>query len=113
MTLILWFRRDLRLHDHPALQHALESYDRVLPLFVVDPAIIGGRWRSANRRWFLANALESLDRELRVRDSRLTIAHGDPATVVPRMAADVGAEAIVASRDYAPYGRKRDEAVAG
>jgi deoxyribodipyrimidine photo-lyase len=99
---VVWFRRDLRLHDHPALQHALEGYDRVVPLFVVDRAIVGGRWRSANRRWFLAHALESLDRELRARDSRLTIAHGDPKAVVPRVAAGVGAEAIVASRDYAP-----------
>ena len=71
---VVWFRRDLRLHDHPALQHALERYDRVLPLFVVDPAILAGRWRSANRRWFLAERARGLDRELRARDSRLTLA---------------------------------------
>ncbi len=109
---ILWFRRDLRVHDHPALQHALERYDRVLPLFVVDHGILGGRWPSANRRWFLSGALRSLDAELRERDSRLTVVRGDPKEVVPRMAAEARADAIVSSRDYGPYGRRRDEAVA-
>jgi deoxyribodipyrimidine photo-lyase len=107
----MWFRRDLRLHDHPALRHALERYDRVLPLFVVDDRILNGRWQSANRRWFLAGALESLGAELRARDSGLTVVRGDPRVLVHRIAADVGAEAIVASRDYSPFGRGRDAAV--
>jgi deoxyribodipyrimidine photo-lyase len=108
---ILWFRRDLRVHDHPALQHALGRYDAVLPLFVVDPAIVDGRWRSANRRWFLAGALRSLDQELRTRGSRLTVVVGDAASLLPGVARAAGATAIVASRDYAPYGRRRDAAV--
>src|SRR5690349_14584487 len=105
---IVWFRRDLRVHDHPALMHALERYDRVIPLYVLDPGILEGRWQSANRRWFLAGALGSLEAELRERDSALTVASGDPRIVVPKLATDVGAAAIVASRDYTPYGRDRD-----
>ena len=108
---IVWFRRDLRVHDHPALRHALERFDRVLPLFVVDDRILGGRWPSANRRWFLAGALGSLRADLRQRDSQLAVVRGDPEVEVPRMAAALGAAAVVASRDYAPYGRRRDEAV--
>jgi deoxyribodipyrimidine photo-lyase len=110
-TAVVWFRRDLRVHDQPALQHALERHDQVLPLFVLDDRILHGRWRSANRRWFLAGALGSLDRELRQRDSMLTVVRGDPSTLVPAIARDLGAGVIVASRDYAPYGRRRDEAV--
>jgi deoxyribodipyrimidine photo-lyase len=108
---VVWFRRDLRVHDHPGLQHALERYDAVLPLFVVDPAILDGRWPSANRRWFLAGALRSLDEELRKRGSMLTVVAGDPASAVPEVARVAGATGIVASRDYAPYGRRRDAAV--
>ena len=109
---VVWFRRDLRLHDHPALHHALERYDRVLPLFVVDDGILAGRWPSANRRWFLNGALRSLDGELRRRDSSLTVVRGDPAEAVPGVATTLGAAAVVASRDFTPYGRRRDEAVA-
>ena len=105
---IVWFRRDLRVHDHPALHHALERYDRLLPLFVVDDGILTGRWQSANRRWFLAGALASLDAQLRERDSALTLARGDPRTLVAAIAASVGAATIVVSRDYTPYGRARD-----
>ena len=111
-TALLWFRRDLRLHDHPGLHYALERFERVLPVFVIDDAIIEGRWRSANRRWFLAGALRSLDQELRERDSALTVVRGDPIEEVPRIARAVGARTIVVSRDYGPYGRRRDELVA-
>jgi deoxyribodipyrimidine photo-lyase len=110
-TAIVWFRRDLRLHDHPALHYALERFDRVLPLFIVDEAILGGRWPSPNRRWFLARTLEALDGDLRARGSRLVVVRGDPVELVPRVARQVGAGAVVASRDYAPYGRARDERV--
>ena len=39
---VVWFRRDLRLHDHPALAEAVASGDRIAPLFVVDERLLGG-----------------------------------------------------------------------
>ena len=107
-TAVVWFRRDLRLHDHPALDHAVRSYDTVVPLFVVDDGLLAGRWASANRAWFLGRALAALDADLRGRGSRLVVLRGDPRSLVPAFAARIGAEAIVASRDYGPYGRARD-----
>jgi len=47
-TAILWFRRDLRVHDHPALAAALERADEVVPVYVLDDVLLGGRWPSAN-----------------------------------------------------------------
>ncbi|HSL97083.1 MAG TPA: deoxyribodipyrimidine photo-lyase [Candidatus Deferrimicrobiaceae bacterium] len=111
-TAVVWFRRDLRVHDHPALAHALGRYDRIVPLFVVDDRILDGRWPSANRRWFLAGAVRALSASLKARGAGLAVLRGDPIALVPRVAAQVGASAIVASRDYAPYGRRRDAAVA-
>jgi deoxyribodipyrimidine photo-lyase len=81
-------------------------------LFVVDDAILGGPGPSPNRWWFLARSLEGLDRSLRERGSRLTVVRGDPAEVVPRVARAVGAAIVTASRDYTPFGRRRDERVA-
>jgi deoxyribodipyrimidine photo-lyase len=108
---VVWFRRDLRLHDLPALDHALEVADRVLPLFVVDPAIVHGRWHSPNRLWHLARCLERLDEALRGRGASLLTVVGRPAEIVPRVAHASGATIVTASRDLAPYGRLRDEAV--
>ncbi len=111
-TAIVWFRRDFRVHDHPALAYALAHFDRVLPVFVVDDRLLGGRWHSPNRLWFLAGALGSLQHELRERDSALTVVRGDPVARIPELAVQAGAAAVIVTRDRTPYGRRRDDAVA-
>ncbi|MBA2719158.1 MAG: deoxyribodipyrimidine photo-lyase [Chloroflexi bacterium] len=111
-TAIVWFRRDLRLHDHPALLRAVADFERVVPLYVIDDGLRGGRWASANRTWFLGLALRSLVATIGERGGRLALLHGDPRRVVVAFATAIGAAAILASRDHEPYGRARDEAVA-
>jgi deoxyribodipyrimidine photo-lyase len=110
-TAVLWYRRDLRIHDLPALNHAVERYDRVIALYVVDDALLSGRHASANRAWFLRHALDALHAELQSRNSRLTVLRGDPRRLVPAFAADIRAQAIIVSRDYGPYGRRRDAGI--
>lgn len=113
MTSVVWFRRDLRLHDHPALTAAQAVGDRIAPLFVIDERLLAGRFRSANRLWFMRGSVSSLADALEARGAPLTIVRGDPSEVVPEFAAAVGAGRVVASRDYTPYGRARDDRVAG
>lgn len=108
---ILWYRRDLRVHDLPALQAAMAA-GPVLPLFVFDDRLLHGRWPSANRTWFMLESLKALDLRLRERGSRLYIRHGKPEDVLPALAREVGAKAVVVSRDYSPFGRRRDDSVA-
>jgi len=104
----MWFRRDLRTDDLPALRAAaVAGRGQVVPLFVVDPALL--RPSGPNRRRFLAGALAALDAEL---DGGLVLRHGDPAEVVPAVAAEVGAEVVVVTADFAPYGARRDGEVA-
>ena len=105
---IMWFRRDLRTDDLPALHAAAGAgRGRVVPLFVADPRLL--RPAGPNRRRFLAGALASLDAEL---GGRLVVRRGDPVEVVPAVAAEVGADVVVVTADFAPYGARRDEAVA-
>lgn len=105
---VLWFRRDLRLHDNPALLSAATAADggRVVPLFVVDPAL----WEPAGavRRAYLARSLRALDAAL---GGALLVRYGDPAAVVPAVAADAGAGSVHVAADFGPYGRRRDAAV--
>jgi deoxyribodipyrimidine photo-lyase len=110
-TAVVWFRRDLRLHDHPALVAAIEGADRVVPLFVVDPRLAGGRFASPNRVWFMLESVRSLRSALRALGSDLVVRVGDPRQVVPGVAGEVGASGVFASRDHAPYGRARDRDV--
>jgi deoxyribodipyrimidine photo-lyase len=101
---IVWFRRDLRLRDHPALAEACSAGD-VLPLFVVDPAFESA---GAPRRALLHDCLAALDQAT---GGALVVRHGDPVDEVPALADEVGATTVYVSKDYAPYGRRRDEAV--
>ena len=110
---IVWFRRDLRIHDHPALVDSVRSGAPVVPLFVIDPRLLTGRFGSPNRTWFLARSLDALSGQVAGLGSSLVIRRGDPAMIVPAIAREVGAEAVAVSRDYTPFGRTRDRSVAG
>src|SRR5512135_1773908 len=75
---IVWFRRDLRLTDHPALAAALERGE-VIPTFVIDPMLIESDRVGRQRLSWLAANLRALDRSLRERGSKLIVRRGDPA----------------------------------
>lgn len=99
----MWFRRDLRLLDHPALNEAADD-SNVVGLFVVDPQLVDDSVRTA----VLAATLDSLNEST---GGALVVRYGDPRTVVPEVAAEVGAASVHVSADYAPYGMRRDAAV--
>jgi deoxyribodipyrimidine photo-lyase len=105
-TGIVWFRRDLRLSDNPALRAAADRHDRLVALFVHDPAL--SRPSGPNRVAFLHGCLDALDASL---DGLLVQRHGDPTSVVPRLAEEVGADAVHVAEDFGPYGTRRDDAV--
>lgn len=111
-TAIVWFRRDLRLADHPALMAAIAEADVVVPLFVFDEALLRGRWPAANRLWFMRESVAELARALADRGAALRVLRGRPADVIPALATDIGATSLYLSRDATPYGRARDRAVA-
>ena len=103
-TAIVWLRRDLRVHDHPALHAAVGGYDRVVPVFVLDDALLHGRYRSGARTRFMLACLEVLDAELRARGSGLTVLHGRPERELPAL----GPDAVLWTSDVSPYARARD-----
>ena len=105
----MWFRRDLRLADNPALLAAGADGAEVVPVFVVDPTFESS---GAPRLAYLHDALRSLDTSIRARsDGGLMVRHGDPVEVIPALAAEVNADTVFVARDHAPYGRRRDAAV--
>ena len=112
MPSVLWFRRDLRRHDNPALLAALDAAradgdDTVVPLFVLDPRL----WDPAGdaRRAWLGRSLRALDATL---DGALVVRHGDPTRLVAEVAAAAGARTVHVAADFGPYGATRDVAVA-
>jgi deoxyribodipyrimidine photo-lyase len=105
MPTLLWFRRDLRLRDHPALAAAARNGD-VLACFVLDPRLEASSGR--RRLQFMGDALRRLRDEL---DGRLLVTRGKPEQQIPRLAREIDAAAVHISQDCAPFGRSRDERV--
>ncbi|WP_104525789.1 cryptochrome/photolyase family protein [Blastococcus atacamensis] len=104
---LLWFRRDLRLRDHPAQLAAADAADGdVVPVFVFDDRLWGPS--GDPRRRFLLDCLARLDDDL---GGALVLRHGAPERVLPALAGEVGATSVHVSADAGPYGRQRDEAV--
>ncbi|MBV9658682.1 MAG: deoxyribodipyrimidine photo-lyase [Verrucomicrobia bacterium] len=112
-TAIHWFRRDLRLHDNPALHAASRAAECVLPVYVVSAWRRQHGWTSAVRQEFLCGCLEELARSLATIGSRLIFRTAERADeALAALLVETGAQAIFFHRDPDPYGIAMEEKVA-
>ena len=106
---LLWFKQDLRLDDHPAVQAAL-SADRVLPLYVLDTSLLqpnplGNRRLGVHRARFLMESLAALDGELRQRGSGLLVLQGRAEQLIPRLVEQLDLDDVLTLEEIAPQER--------
>ena len=107
-TTIVWMRRDLRVHDHPALTAAARESERVVPDFVLDDRLLRGRVASEPREWFLLESLRELREALRARGGDLAVRRGAPERELPALAREAGASAVHFAADVSPFATARD-----
>ncbi len=103
--IILWYRRDLRLSDHPALTAACETGRPVIPLFICDELVDD---LGAAPKWRLGLGIEYLSRSLSDAGSALVLRRGRALDVLRAVLAETGAEAVYWSRLYDPDSVARD-----
>lgn len=108
---LIWFRHDLRLADHPALAAALATGGRVLPVFVLDDDAAGAHRHGGAARWWLKRSLAALGASLAARGAPLLLARGRAETVIPAMAAALGATEVHAGRAVEPWAREQSRRV--
>lgn len=108
--ILVWLRRDLRLHDNPALLAACDEGAAVLPVFVLEDA---GAPAGTAAAWWLRRSLAALQGALAARGAPLVLRHGPAADVLAVLARAVGARAVYWNRRYEPSGTAADAAVAG
>ena len=108
-TAIVLFTRDLRVHDHPALDAALAAHDEVVPLFVLDDDLFATGYASPNRVAHLLAALRDLRGSLVARGASLVVRRGVLVEEVGALAEEVGAEAVHASADVTAFAHRREE----
>jgi deoxyribodipyrimidine photo-lyase len=111
MVALVWFRRDLRVHDHPALCAALAGHEQIVPVFCLDDRLLHGRHASGPRTAFLLESLTDLDEQLAERGARLVIRHGPPERELPALAGETGATEVHLSADPSPYEATRGRRV--
>lgn len=108
--IIVWFRRDLRLADNPALAAAAATGRPVLPLYVLDETP-GLRAPGAASLWWLDKSLKALSRDLQALGARLILRRGRAADIVREVAREVGAAGVYWNRLYDPGQTDRDAAL--
>src|SRR5271169_5695736 len=111
MVTLLWFRRDLRLADNPALDAAVASGRPIIPVFIMDDADAGNWPTGAASRWWLHGSLNALTKSLNARGSRLILRNGPAVEVIPRLVMETGASAVYWNRRYEPWATTRDERI--
>lgn len=109
---LVWFRRDLRDHDHAALAAALATGQPVHCAFIFDTDILDALPSRTDRRVeFIHASLLQLDSALRARGGGLIVRHGRAIEEIPRLASELGVKAVYANRDYEPTAKARDAEV--
>ena len=95
--IILWFRRDFRLIDHPALAAAAAEQRPVIPLFILEP---GHKNLGAAAKWRLEQAIQNFQDRLGSLGSRLILRQGTPADVLMKLAEQTDARSVYFMRRY-------------
>jgi deoxyribodipyrimidine photo-lyase len=92
-TAIALFTHDLRVHDNPTLWRAAHDHERIVPLFVLDDAILDSDCNQPNRAAFLAQSLADRDTSLRGLGAGLVVRRGRLEREVANVAREVPADA--------------------
>lgn len=107
-TAVIWFRRDLRLSDNPALLAGLAGVDNVIPVYIHQSPINQSWPIGSASRWWLHHSLKALDDSLFSLGSRLVLRHGNPLEILRELIKAHGAESVYWNRLYDPDEVARD-----
>jgi deoxyribodipyrimidine photo-lyase len=112
---LVWLRRDLRVFDHAALRHALQACQQVWVAFVFDTDILSHlleRGLHKDRRVdFIWQSLQEINTELRSKGGGLIVRHGKSVEIIPKLATELGVQAVYTNQDYEPAAIERDRLV--
>jgi deoxyribodipyrimidine photo-lyase len=109
-SVIVWFRDDLRIADHPALAAAARAGAPLLCVYILEED--SARPLGGAARWWLAGSLRALDHDLRKKGNRLVLRRGPATRIVPALVADIGARVVHWNRRYDAEGIAADDRVA-
>lgn len=105
---LVWFRRDLRIRDNPALSAACQDCREIVPLFVFDEPLLRAQTFGSASVNFMLGCLSEIRKSLDERGLFMVWRRGDPVEEVLRAVQDLGTDAVYWNRDYEPSALERD-----
>ncbi len=105
---IFWFRRDLRLHDNKAFFHALQSEEKILPIFIFDIDILKKIPKNDARISFIFSELSAMNAHLESFETEIKMFHGNPKEIFRSLMKKYNIVKVFTNHDYEPYAVKRD-----
>ena len=96
---IIWFKHDLRIDDHPGLHQALATSTSIIPVFCFDPRRYEQIVHSTSSAAALSRAVTSLKSSLQSLGSDLIISSGSWEEQLPKIVATVGATAVITEEE--------------
>lgn len=108
---IVWFRRDLRLHHNPALHWANQHGDSILPVYIYAPDEEAPWQPGGATRWWLQQSLIQLETELKKLGLQLQYFSGDSLAILQQLVQQTGASTLVFNKLYEPHLIKRDNKI--
>ncbi len=112
-TALVWFRRDLRIADNPALATAIARHERVVPVYIHAPEDDGDWSPGAAQQWWLHHSLEAHADRLAALGSRLIVRSGPVGEALAALLDATGATAVYWNRLYEPALVERDRRIKG
>jgi len=103
---IVWFRRDLRIGDHPALCAAMENSDEIIPVFILNETQIAEA--GSKLLAYMGQSLRALDESL---GNKLHIIEGDAVEVLKDLITLYDVQEVHISAEYERFGAERDARV--
>ncbi len=108
---LVWFRRDLRLHDHAALSYALQTAQTVYCVFIFDRDILDPLSTTDRRVSFIYASVAALCDQLQQAGSALHVYYGRAVTEIPRLAKQLKVDQVICNADIEPQALCRDQQV--
>jgi len=117
MKVLIWFRNDLRLHDHEPLHDALQQGAEIIPVYCFDPRQFGttafgfpktGKFRAK----FLVESVQDLRQSLKALGSDLIVRRGQPEAILPELAAQLAVQSVSWHEEVTAEETAVEEAVA-
>jgi len=110
---IFWFRRDLRLNDNTGLNAALQSEQKVIPVFIFDTEILDQLENKSDRRVdYIHQVLTEIHEELKNHNSGIKTYYGKPLEIFKEIIKEFDVKTVFCNRDYEPQAIKRDQEIA-